>query len=353
MSPISRLDAVRQTAICILLLAATCAFSQSTPANGKICGSVIDENGNPASNVKVAALLMDPGGHTGGYPWTLTDESGHYCIDRLTLGRYRLSGDDKGLGYPMWGNSLYTWRSSGPEVDLTPQKPHADLDWKLPFRAGFLYLKLPPARSSDEIAPITIKLVAVSRPRFGMMSVTTFPETRKSKEITVLLPPQEDVFLIVSVPSDRNCPGDGSRGKLLNVLPGAIEHVSVGSLGCYSAILGKSAPMAQPQSTRLVPPPVNDLPGQIRVVPPRLIDSVVAKYSPEALEARYEGICLLQLVVDADGRATDVHVMRALGINLDENAIKAVMQYRFKPGTIDGRPTPMRISIAVPFRLPK
>lgn len=345
---------MRQTVICvILLLAATCVFSQSGPANGKVCGSVIDENGSPASHVKVAALIMSVGGHTGGYPSTFADESGHYCIDRLPLGRYTLSGDDKGLGYPMRGNSFYTWRSPAPEVDLTPQKPHADLDWKLPFRAGFLYLNLPAAQSSDEVVPITIKLVAASRPRFGMMSITALPETGNSKEIPVLLPPQEDVFLIVSVPSDQRCPGDERRGKLLNVLPGAIEHVSVGSLGCYSARMGKSAPMAQPQSAHLVPLPVNDSPGQTRVVAPRLIESVVAKYSPEALEARYEGVCLVQLVVDAEGRATDMHVIRDLGMHLDENAIGAVTQYRFKPGMIGGRPTPMRISIAVPFKLPK
>lgn len=62
---------------------------------------MLNESGDPASNVQLTAMMQSPGGHSGGYPNTFTDESGRYCFDGLPFGSYILSGDDEGLGYPM------------------------------------------------------------------------------------------------------------------------------------------------------------------------------------------------------------------------------------------------------------
>jgi hypothetical protein len=214
--------------LCLLLIASSCGLSQlMNSEKGKICGTVLDESGTPASNVHVIAILLSPGGHSGGFPGAHANSSGHYCIDGLSLGSYGLSGYDEGLGYPMQGNSFYSWRSPAPQVTLTRQKSDANLDWKIPFRAGFLYLHLPAVHSPDELAPMMVTLVVRSRSSVGHMSVSTFPEMGKSKQVTVLLPPQEDVLLSVTAPGYQSWPADGSEAKVLNVLPGAIEDVAV------------------------------------------------------------------------------------------------------------------------------
>jgi protein TonB len=47
----------------------------------------------------------------------------------------------------------------------------------------------------------------------------------------------------------------------------------------------------------------------------------------------------------------NVHVERALGMGLDEKAIEAVRQYRFRPAMKNGVPVPVEIKVEVNFRL--
>lgn len=247
--------------------------------------------------------------------------------------------------------SFYSWHSPAPHVTLTPEKPDANLDWKLPFRAGFLYLRIPAAHSAQEMVPMAVELVLRTRPRLGRISDVITPKMGESDEVKFLLPPQENVLLRVTAAGHQSHADGGCRGMLLNVLPGAIEHVSIASLVRCSALPRSGANTSEAATP--VARPVDEMSSQLGKVAPWLIHSVKANYSAEAVKAHYEGVCLVQLVVDTDGRPTDVRIIRPLGMHLDENALQAVMQYRFKPGILHGRPTPMRISISVPFRLPK
>jgi len=77
-----------------------------------------------------------------------------------------------------------------------------------------------------------------------------------------------------------------------------------------------------------------------------------AEFSDEARRAKYQGVCLVSLIVDAQGNPQNVHVVRPLGMGLDEKALEAVRKYKFKPAMKDGRsPVPVLMSIEVNFRL--
>lgn len=77
-----------------------------------------------------------------------------------------------------------------------------------------------------------------------------------------------------------------------------------------------------------------------------------AEFSDEARRAKYQGVCLISLIVDAQGNPQQPRVIRALGMGLDEKALEAVRKYKFKPAMKDGRtPVPVRITIEVNFRL--
>jgi protein TonB len=82
------------------------------------------------------------------------------------------------------------------------------------------------------------------------------------------------------------------------------------------------------------------------------LNSVTAEYSKEARKAHYQGVCLLRLVVDAQGNPQNPRVIRALGMGLDEKAIEAVRRYKFKPAMKDGTtPVPVMIMMEINFRL--
>ena len=87
------------------------------------------------------------------------------------------------------------------------------------------------------------------------------------------------------------------------------------------------------------------------VTAPVVLHKVEPEYSEEARKAKYQGTVLLYIEVDASGRATNIRVQRSLGLGLDEKAIEAVKQWKFKPGYKDGRPVTVAATIEVNFRL--
>ena len=77
-----------------------------------------------------------------------------------------------------------------------------------------------------------------------------------------------------------------------------------------------------------------------------------AEFSDEARRAKYQGVCLVGLIVDAQGNPQNVHIVRALGMGLDEKAMEAVRKYKFKPAMRDGKtPVAVYVNIEVNFRL--
>ena len=82
------------------------------------------------------------------------------------------------------------------------------------------------------------------------------------------------------------------------------------------------------------------------------LNSVEAEFSDEARRAKYQGVCLISLIVDAQGNPQNPRVIRTLGMGLDEKALEAVRKYKFKPAMKDGKtPVPVMITVEVNFRL--
>lgn len=75
------------------------------------------------------------------------------------------------------------------------------------------------------------------------------------------------------------------------------------------------------------------------------------EYSEEARKAKYQGVCVLSLIVGPDGKPRDVKVARSLGLGLDEKAIEAVNQWKFEAAQKDGKPVAVAINVEVTFRL--
>jgi TonB family protein len=84
---------------------------------------------------------------------------------------------------------------------------------------------------------------------------------------------------------------------------------------------------------------------------PKLVSSVEPEFpqSARGTNEKFEGTCLIRLVVDETGMPQDVHVVRSLRQDFDENATKAVRQYRFKPGMKAGAPVAVSLQVEVKF----
>lgn len=75
------------------------------------------------------------------------------------------------------------------------------------------------------------------------------------------------------------------------------------------------------------------------------------EYSEEARKAKYQGVVVLWAIVDESGRARNIRLQKSLGLGLDEEAVRAVQNWRFKPAERGGKPVPVYMTIEVNFRL--
>ena len=87
------------------------------------------------------------------------------------------------------------------------------------------------------------------------------------------------------------------------------------------------------------------------VTAPTVIHRVEPQYSEEARKARYQGTVVLEAIVRRDGTCDIIRVVRSLGFGLDENAMQALKQWRFRPGMRNGVPVDISLNIEVNFNL--
>jgi TonB family protein len=96
---------------------------------------------------------------------------------------------------------------------------------------------------------------------------------------------------------------------------------------------------------RLLAPVTGDVPPAVAeyTTPPL--------YSDEARRRRLEGVVVVRAHIDANGRVRDARVVQGLGAGLDQNALLALRQWRFRPGSRNGAAVSMDVAIEIGFTL--
>jgi TonB family protein len=87
------------------------------------------------------------------------------------------------------------------------------------------------------------------------------------------------------------------------------------------------------------------------VVLPTVVSDVKPNYTVDAMRARVQGAIKLECVVTADGTVRDIKVLESLPHGLDDSAIAALKQWRFKPGTLNGEAVPVIVDVEMTFAL--
>lgn len=86
---------------------------------------------------------------------------------------------------------------------------------------------------------------------------------------------------------------------------------------------------------------------------PEAITKVDPAYPQDLMHDRVEGTVVLYAVIHADGSVGEVKVLEGFDDRLNENARKALEQWRFRPGTKDGLPVDIEAVVRVPFKVPR
>lgn len=87
------------------------------------------------------------------------------------------------------------------------------------------------------------------------------------------------------------------------------------------------------------------------VTKPEIISAPDPGFTEEARQARVSGKVMVYLQVNPEGRPLHVKVIHGLGMGLDEKAVAAVREYRFRPATRDGHPVTVEMNVEVNFQI--
>ncbi len=85
--------------------------------------------------------------------------------------------------------------------------------------------------------------------------------------------------------------------------------------------------------------------------PPRVRWAPDPMYSDMAQKAKLQGVTVLTVVVSPQGLPVTIEISRPLGMGLDEEAVQAVQEWKFAPGTKDGQPVAVCINVEAQFRV--
>ncbi len=87
------------------------------------------------------------------------------------------------------------------------------------------------------------------------------------------------------------------------------------------------------------------------VKPPVVISQVDPAFSPAARAEHFSGFVTIYLWVNEDGAPSHFQIAKPAGLGLDEQALAAVAQYKFRPATQDGKPVKVDLYIDVNFQM--
>lgn len=99
------------------------------------------------------------------------------------------------------------------------------------------------------------------------------------------------------------------------------------------------------------------IPAQQRVstgvVEPKLIHTVAIRQDTVGIVSlrHIQRSATLSMIVDQDGKPTEVKIVKSAGPDLDQNIVEAVSQYRFRPATVSGQKTAMSLNLHMNIQL--
>lgn len=129
--------------------------------------------------------------------------------------------------------------------------------------------------------------------------------------------------------------GDGAGARSATRGSGIVKQAGFGDVATVEA-----APRAKPIEN-----------AALKTVSAEIISKPNPVYTEEARKLRIEGEVLLEVVLESDGKVRILRVVRGLGHGLDEAAIRAAEQIRFRPAIQNGQPVDFPAVLHILFQL--
>jgi TonB family protein len=123
--------------------------------------------------------------------------------------------------------------------------------------------------------------------------------------------------------------------------------IAGGSRGTVESLPGGPPPPPLPPPRLMVDGVTPARVGGAVRAPTKLVD-VKPVYPDDARRANVQGVVIIEIVIDTEGRVRDARILRSIPL-LDDAALEAVRQWEFTPTAMDGVPVPLAMTVTVNF----
>lgn len=142
----------------------------------------------------------------------------------------------------------------------------------------------------------------------------------------------------------------------VNAFGGAVRDTAVRFEGYYEPPVEPAKVQSPPAAVQSEQQKIPAEAGELRpigggVSAPVLLSAPEPEYSEEARSAKVNGEVIVHLQVEEDGSVSHVYVVQSLGSGLDEKAVEAVQQYKFKPALEAGKAVAVEMKVKVQFQV--
>jgi TonB family protein len=217
-------------------------------------------------------------------------------------------------------------------------------------------------------APVTPKIVATNVFSSGSSAAPTIARTPEQVQTGGFgdpngVPAKANTGKAVNIASlgSFDLPSSPGYGNGTGGAKGARGVVASAGFGNETATGDGSRPVARQTvgasgfSDATVPPPATARSrpeiSSGSLLPAEIISKPTPSYTAEARSLRIQGEVLLEVVLEASGNLHVVRVVHGLGHGLDDNAVKAAQQIRFKPAMRNGQPADSTVVLHIVFQL--
>jgi periplasmic protein TonB len=145
-------------------------------------------------------------------------------------------------------------------------------------------------------------------------------------------------------------PAEVGRETGLQVLPDVRLADQASSAGVVPGAVDGGLPGVLDRPPAPPPPPAAPFPVGGDVTAPRKVYDVRPQYPALAMQARVEGVVIIQAIIGTTGVVEEATILRSVPL-LDEVALVAVRQWRFTPTRLNGVPISVSMTVTVNFTL--
>jgi hypothetical protein len=198
-----------------LLLAVVSPAQQNDTrqSHGVIYGVVTDQAGHPAKRLSLVAFPLDIF-LAALLPHTKTDDAGEYRFEKLRWGKYTVYADDEEAGYSSYSTGP-AGGTSIPKIEITPERPEAELNVVVPPKAGFIHVHLTNQRTGAVIPAMRVAVMPAESPASPVFSESCYSDH------VILVPPDRNLLLHITSDGFREWNESIGQGKLIHLASGA------------------------------------------------------------------------------------------------------------------------------------